>query len=61
MVLTIGLPAKDPFDFAATLRFLAAFPATSGEQATDGGVLRRARAGGSRASESAAQPHCFSR
>ncbi len=44
---TLRLPATPPFDFAASLRFIASFPATAGEQPTAGDVLTLAlRAGG---------------
>lgn len=44
---SINIPATPPFDFAASLRFVCAFPATRGEQDTGGGVLREAvRIGG---------------
>jgi DNA-3-methyladenine glycosylase II len=37
--ITVHAPARQPFDFGASLRFIESFPATTGEQGTDGGVL----------------------
>jgi DNA-3-methyladenine glycosylase II len=39
---TIELPAAPPFDLDPSLRFVRGFPATSGEQAIDGGTLTKA-------------------
>jgi len=36
---TVHAPARQPFDFGASLRFVERFPATTGEQGVDGGVL----------------------
>jgi len=44
---TVHAPARQPFDFGASLRFIGRFPATAGEQSIDAGVLRCAlRVGG---------------
>ena len=39
---TIDLPAAEPFDFAASLRFIAGFPAMTGEQGSANGTLVKA-------------------
>ncbi|MEA2137313.1 MAG: DNA-3-methyladenine glycosylase [Solirubrobacteraceae bacterium] len=45
---TVHAPARQPFDFGLSLRFVDSFPAMAGEQCTDGGTLTCAlRAGGS--------------
>ncbi len=45
--ITVHAPARQPFDFGASLRFIGMFPATAGEQRIEDGVLRCAlRAGG---------------
>ncbi len=45
--ITVHAPARQPFDYGASLRFIGSFPATTGEQSIDAGVLRCAlRAGG---------------
>ncbi|MFF5211246.1 DNA-3-methyladenine glycosylase family protein [Streptosporangium sp. NPDC000396] len=47
MITGLDLPAKTPFDFTASLRFLRRFPATAGEQeATDHVLTKALRAGG---------------
>ncbi|MDI5964628.1 DNA-3-methyladenine glycosylase family protein [Streptantibioticus silvisoli] len=44
---TLRLPAREPFDFGASLAFLRCFPPTAGQQGTAGGELTMAlRAGG---------------
>ncbi|MDQ6798364.1 MAG: DNA-3-methyladenine glycosylase 2 family protein [Actinomycetota bacterium] len=38
-MVTVHAPARQPFDFGASLRFIGRFPATAGEQSIDDGVL----------------------
>ncbi|WP_020662391.1 DNA-3-methyladenine glycosylase family protein [Amycolatopsis benzoatilytica] len=41
-VATLDLPTAEPFDFAASLRFIERFPAMTGEQDSGNGVLVKA-------------------